>query len=118
MGRHKKYFTIEEQRAAKHLASVNYYAKNKAHKTQHDLDRYHGRIRSKLTDEVLSNGNTILKVKFYKVGKHILTQDELDKIQYRDKLKNEYAIKNNIKLLRIPYQDLRNIDTILKQHIT
>lgn len=35
------------------------------------------------------------------------------KTQYRDNIKNEYCEQNNIKLLRIPYWDIDNIDNIL-----
>lgn len=34
--------------------------------------------------------------------------------QYRDQLKNEYCIKNNYKLLRIPYYELSIIEQKLK----
>ena len=36
--------------------------------------------------------------------------DSLEKIQYRDNLKNEYCKINNISLLRIPYTDIDKID--------
>jgi len=49
---------------------------------------------------------------------HIISDDKLARLKLHDKLKDEYAIKNNIKLLRISYKDLNNIPAILKQHIT
>ncbi|MBZ9615291.1 PDDEXK family nuclease [Clostridium estertheticum] len=39
---------------------------------------------------------------------------KLDMTQFRDKLKNKYCKDNNIKLLRIPYWEFKNIETILK----
>jgi protein-arginine kinase activator protein McsA len=45
------------------------------------------------------------------------TQDELDRIKIYDSIKNEYAKSNNIKLLRIPYWDIRKIPEILKENI-
>lgn len=38
--------------------------------------------------------------------------DTLEKRQYRDNLKNEYCIKSNIPLFRIPYNQLKNITSI------
>ena len=35
--------------------------------------------------------------------------------QKRDKEKNEYCLKNNIKLFRIPYTDFSNINQILNE---
>jgi hypothetical protein len=34
----------------------------------------------------------------------------LEEIQYRDNLKNEYCKKNNIKLIRIPYTDIKKLN--------
>lgn len=39
---------------------------------------------------------------------------KLDMTQFRDKLKDKYCKENNIKLLRIPYWEFKNIETILK----
>jgi len=36
------------------------------------------------------------------------------KRKYRDKKKNEYCKNNNIRLLRIPYYEFKNIENILK----
>ncbi len=35
--------------------------------------------------------------------------------QLCDKIKNEYCLKNNIRLIRIPYSDIKNIDKILSR---
>ena len=45
---------------------------------------------------------------YWKVG-----DDDLEKIQKRDKIKNKYCQDNNIKLIRIPYWDYSNIEEIL-----
>jgi len=41
--------------------------------------------------------------------------DGFEALQIHDKLKNEYCIKNNIILIRIPYWDFDNIEEILTQ---
>lgn len=38
-------------------------------------------------------------------------------IQINDKIKNEYCRNNNIKLIRIPYTEIRNINNILKKEL-
>lgn len=47
------------------------------------------------------------------IGKHKLTAKDIKNIQYRDKIKIDYAIQQNIKLLRIKYTEYNNIDKIL-----
>lgn len=37
--------------------------------------------------------------------------------QYKDNIKNQYALQNNIKLIRIPYWELDNIENILNETI-
>lgn len=46
-------------------------------------------------------------------GTHPLTDDEIKDIQFKDGLKTEYAKKKGIKLLRIPFTQLRNLDAVL-----
>lgn len=43
--------------------------------------------------------------------------DNFKKIQKRDKIKNEYCRENNINLLRIPYWESKNIETIINNHL-
>jgi len=50
-------------------------------------------------------------------GKHIVTEQELENIKYKDKIKDVYANKNGIKLLRIKYTDFDKIEEILKFEI-
>ncbi|MCT9853683.1 hypothetical protein P2R64_01670 [Priestia megaterium] len=40
---------------------------------------------------------------------------KLEETQYRDQIKNDYCIKHNIPLIRIPYWEYKNIDEILHQ---
>lgn len=40
-------------------------------------------------------------------------QDEFLRTQSNDKIKTEYCLRNNIRLLRIPYWEIDNIETIL-----
>lgn len=42
---------------------------------------------------------------------------EYNDIIYRDKLKNEFCKAHNIKLIRIPYWEYENIETILKEQL-
>lgn len=49
----------------------------------------------------------------YEWVKGFYTKQDFIKIQYHDKLKNDYCINHNIKLLRIPYWDFDNIEEIL-----
>jgi len=46
------------------------------------------------------------------------TETEYIAQTYHDKLKNEYCLKNNIKLIRIPYWDFDNIESILQEELT
>lgn len=41
-----------------------------------------------------------------------------EKIQKRDKIKTDYCLKNNIKLIRIPYWEKNNIEKILSKELT
>lgn len=42
-----------------------------------------------------------------------MTLEAFQKIQYHDKLKNDYCIKNDIKLIRIKYNEFHNINNII-----
>lgn len=44
-------------------------------------------------------------IQHFKSNGGYYTEDFLKKVQYRDKIKNEYCRQNNIKLIRIPYTD-------------
>lgn len=44
-------------------------------------------------------------------------EENLKEIQFRDNIKNQYAIENNIKLIRISYKDINNVDTILEKEL-
>lgn len=47
----------------------------------------------------------------------IFKNGSFEGVKFRDKLKNEYAKNNNIKLIRIPYWDFDNIETILRTQL-
>ena len=49
--------------------------------------------------------------------KGMMTKKDFEKLQYHDKLKNEYCKDNNIKLLRIRYDDFNKIEDILTNQI-
>jgi hypothetical protein len=52
-------------------------------------------------------------------GEHHFVENEyfgegnLEYMKENDKIKNEYCILKNIKLIRIPFHDYKNIETIL-----
>jgi len=47
------------------------------------------------------------------LGKYTMTAHDLSATQFRDSIKTEYALKNNIDLLRIPYTKLSHTEQIL-----
>lgn len=47
----------------------------------------------------------------------IFKNGTLEDVKIRDNLKNEYAKKNNINIIRIPYWDFNNIETILRTQL-
>ena len=44
-------------------------------------------------------------------------EEELKKQQNRDSIKTQYCLDNNIKLIRIPYWELKNINKILSENL-
>lgn len=44
-------------------------------------------------------------------------QKRFEDIKKNDEIKNKYCEKNNLKLLRIPYYDLKNIEIILSEFL-
>lgn len=51
----------------------------------------------------------------YEWIKNWQTEEEFHKLQYHDRLKNNYCIKNNIQLIRIPYWEFDLIENILNE---
>lgn len=56
-------------------------------------------------------------IQHYEWRKGMMTKEEFEKIQYHDKLKNEYCNNNNINLLRIPYWEFDDVENILQKII-
>ena len=56
-------------------------------------------------------------IQHFEWQKGMMTKKEFERLQYHDRLKNEYCKNNNIKLLRIPYWDFDNIEQILKNEL-
>ena len=56
-------------------------------------------------------------IKYYKNEPIKYAEERLRKQQEHDRLKDEYAQNNNIKLLRIPYWDFDNIESILSKEL-
>lgn len=44
-------------------------------------------------------------------------KDHLERNKLHDKIKNEYCLKNNIKLIRISYKEIKKIEVILDEYI-
>jgi len=49
--------------------------------------------------------------------KDVFENNDLNKQIKRDNIKNEFCKINNIKLIRIPYKDFKNIDNVLKNNL-
>ena len=49
----------------------------------------------------------------YKAVEYFGGQDHLDAVKIRDQIKTDYCKKHGINLLRIPYWDFNNIESIL-----
>lgn len=45
------------------------------------------------------------------------TDKEIKNIQYRDSIKNQYCLQNQITLIRIPYSQYNNIEQILLEQL-
>ena len=54
---------------------------------------------------------------FYPFDDSEYYKNEFVKLQLNDKIKNEYCLNNNIKLIRIPYTEIKNINVILKKEL-
>jgi len=72
--------------------------------------------------------NRKLKFDFYVPEKNLLIEYDgfqhfnkvfvdITLVQYRDEIKNQYCKDNNIKLIRIPYTKIKNMDDILSKEI-
>jgi len=53
----------------------------------------------------------------FKSNEYFGGENNLKVQQIRDNIKNEYCLKNNIKLIRIPYYDINNIKIILDENL-
>lgn len=101
---------------------LNYY--KITFKPQYCFDDLVGKKNKKLKFDfgiLDKNKNLLMLVEFdgiyhYETSKRS-NEDKLKSQQFRDKLKDDYCKKNNIKLLRIPYWEYKNIEKILKENI-
>jgi very-short-patch-repair endonuclease len=72
-------------------------------------------------DFYLPNQNLLIEYdgeQHHKIFKHFGGNIKFEKTKLNDKLKTEYALNNNIKLLRIPYTEKKNLSEILKNNIS
>ncbi|GAA0102459.1 hypothetical protein UT300012_31740 [Paraclostridium bifermentans] len=71
-------------------------------------------------DFYLPDYNTLIEYDGLQHDKWIkswISKEDFDKLQYHDRLKNEYAKNNNIKLIRIKEKDFDNIEDILDKEL-
>jgi len=71
---------------------------------------------------VSSNGNLVCLIEFdgehhYQINDSWGGEDNLRKVQYHDSLKNEYCVKNEISLIRIPYWERDIVGEVLKRDL-
>jgi hypothetical protein len=45
------------------------------------------------------------------------SDEDIDKVKFRDSIKTQYCINNNIKLIRIPFWEFKNIEEILMREL-
>lgn len=57
------------------------------------------------------------KVKFYGMKDNKLAEENFKNTKRNDQIKNQYCSKNNIRLLRIPYYQLHEIENILQREL-
>ena len=89
-------------------------------------DLYHMNIKNKLRfDFYIKNKNLCIEFdgeqhfrpnRFRGVKKNDAI-DDFKNVVYRDGLKDQYCKDNNISLLRIPYTEIKNINSILKEYL-
>ncbi len=93
--------------------------------TQKTFDNFRNRTTNKMFqyDFYIPSKNVLIEYdgkqhfKLGYVGNHKITEKELKEIQRRDSIKSDYAYKNGIKLVRIKYTNLKNIEEILKSEL-
>lgn len=76
--------------------------------------------RSLPFDFYLPNINMLIEfdgIQHYEAHEFFGGEEAFEKTKIRDEIKNEYCLNNNIKLLRIPYYEIENIESILKKEL-
>lgn len=58
-----------------------------------------------------------IPIKVQKTDSEEVAIDRLNETKAHDKIKTDYCLKNQIKLIRIPYWEKENIETILLKEI-
>lgn len=110
-----------EKRIGEVLDSLNIH-----YETEYSFDDCKD-IRNLRFDFYLPNYNTCIEydgeqhfkpVRFDKHNSRGTPQERFEKTKYRDELKNNYCKNNNITLIRIPYTDFDNIESILNKHFS
>jgi very-short-patch-repair endonuclease len=71
-------------------------------------------------DFYLPNKNTVIEFdgrQHFEKDVYFGGEKGLKKTQERDKIKNEYCLKNSIRMIRIPYKYMENIEIILREKL-
>ena len=131
----KKYFFMTP---ASHLQGQNcrcYIESKGEEKVKEILENYNINYKPQQTFEKCRNPKTNTKLKFDFYLKDLNTcieydgkqhyesveywggEEGLEKLKYRDSIKNTFCKENDITLLRIPYTEYNNIEHILKNNI-
>lgn len=74
-------------------------------------------INSLRYDFYLPSFNTLIEYDGQYHYQPIISKESFEKGKMRDELKNDYALEHNIKLIRIPYWEYDNIESILQKQL-
>ena len=110
--RQSQYMDIVEEYFAKH--NIDYIKEKRFPDCAH--------IRALPFDYYIESLNTCIEVDgefHYQRGRfeHVNKYGTLEQVQLRDKIKTEYCRNNNIKLIRLPYFEKSNFETILDREL-
>jgi hypothetical protein len=108
--------SLGEQAVEKALISFNQY-----YKRQYWFEDLKCKSYLKFDFAVFKNNSLLFLIEYdgeQHFGIFEFHKGDFEKIKKRDKIKTDYCLKNNIKLVRIPYWDKDNIETILENVLT
>lgn len=85
---------------------------------QYKFDDCYDKQQLRFDFAIFKNGNLKALIEFdgiqhYRGWKK--DKEDLKNIKRRDKIKDDYCLRNNLKLVRIPYFKMKNIEEIIKE---